>query len=736
MDFFSIKGKRPVRLKESTRALAARALSGEFGQDAFHTPFVEITEPSYEKLSTEEQYVYMLKKIVSEAPLRIIPGEPFVGSATLGDAIFALVPARYQGQNVFCGINHITIGFDKVLYIGLNGVRANIRGRLKWEKDERRRKFYGYLEECIDAIEIWHRRYLDELLKLDALYPDQGYREVYDNLKDVPLSPPKNFRQALQSLWFLFAFTRLIGIWSGIGRIDKMLGGFLEDDIAQGRLNIDEARELVAHFWIKGCEWCKGDIVRGNGDAQHYQNILLGGRDASGRDITNTLSYLVLDVVEDLGISDFPIAIRAHKNMPEKFLRRAAEVVQYGAGIIAFYDEQNVIDTLTGYGYPYSDAVNFTNDGCWEVLIPGKTRFSYCPMDMLHYLQTDVLAVNRPVENDGSFMGLYLSLITASPAQKDDPIPEYASFEDLYKALLKSIEGGISWLHGLLDSQAFYRSEEAPATALVLSLFVEGCIEKGTDFSKGGAYYDVQSIHMGGVQDCANSLLAIKKMVYEDKMLTLSELIALLRSDWEGQEALRLYALNKLPHFGNDNAQSNQMCIRLLKDYIQLANAYDNRADGIKCPPGVSTFGREGEWRNARGATADGHKRGEILSPNLSPAPGADKNGATAAIQAYCALPLTQLAGSCALDIKLNPFMARGQENIEAIMALIKGFYSLGGYFMQIDIVDNEILKDAQKHPEKYPELAVRVSGWSARFVTLDANWQETVIKRASAGGA
>ena len=147
MDFFSIKGKRPVRLKESTRALAARALSGEFGQDAFHTPFVEITEPSYEKLSTEEQYVYMLKKIVSEAPLRIIPGEPFVGSATLGDAIFALVPARYQGQNVFCGINHITIGFDKVLYIGLNGVRANIRGRLKWEKDERRRKFYGYLEE-------------------------------------------------------------------------------------------------------------------------------------------------------------------------------------------------------------------------------------------------------------------------------------------------------------------------------------------------------------------------------------------------------------------------------------------------------------------------------------------------------------------------------------------------------------------------------------------------------------
>lgn len=736
MDFFSVKGKRPVRLKESTRALAARALSGEFGQDAFHTPFVEITDPAYEKMSSEEQYIYMLKKIASEAPLRIIPGEPFVGSATLGDAILAQVPARYKDKNVFYAINHITVGFDKVLYIGLNGVRSNIKSRLKDEKDEEKRKFYGYLEECIDVIELWHKRYLDELLRLKSIYPNQGYDQVYENLKDVPFNPPGNFRQALQSLWFLFAFTRLIGIWSGIGRIDKMLGGFLEEDLARGVLNIDEARELVAHFWIKGCEWCKGDILRGSGDAQHYQNILLGGRDFTGRDITNTLSYLVLDVVEELGISDFPIAIRAHKDMPEQFLRRAAEVVQYGAGIIAFYDEQNVIDTLMGYGYPYSDAINFTNDGCWEVLIPGKTHFSYWPLDALHYLQTDVLAINKPVENDGSFFGVYLSLISASPAEQNAPIPEYDSFEELYSALLKGIESGVKWVHEKLDERACNRLPETPSTALVLSLFVEGCIEKGVDFSKGGAYYDIEAIHMGGVQDCANSLLAIKKMVYEDKLLTLSELIALLRNNWEGREDLRLYALNKLPHFGNDNDQSNEMTKRLLSDYIEIARAYDHRSDKIKCPPGVSTFGREVEWRYARGATADGHKQGDILSPNLSPAPGADKHGATAAIQAYCSLPLNRLAGSCALDIKLGPFMARGEDNANAIMGLIRGFCALRGYFMQMDIVDNEILKDAQMHPEKYPELAVRVSGWSARFVTLDAQWQELVIKRASVGGA
>lgn len=244
---------------------------------------------------------------------------------------------------------------------------------------------------------------------------------------------------------------------------------------------------------------------------------------------------------------------------------------------------------------------------------------------MLHYLQTDVLRVNKPAENDGSFMSLYMSLQAASPAEENAPTPEYSSFEELYNALLRGIESGVAWLHTELDKRAPYHTPEAPSTALVLSLFVEGCIERGIDFSKGGAYYDVEAIHMGGVQDCANSLLAIKKLVYDDKLITLSELITLLRKDWEGREDLRLYALNKLPHFGNDNAQSNEMTRRLLKDYIAIVRKYDHRADGVKCPPGVSTFGRECEWRYARGATADGHKRGDILSPNLSPAPGADK---------------------------------------------------------------------------------------------------------------
>lgn len=736
MDFYSVKGRRPIRLKESTRELAARALSGEFGREAEKTPYVEITDPSYEKMSPEEQYIHMLNAIVSKAPLRIIPGEPFIGSATLGDAINAAVPARYNGSNVFFPVNHITLGYDNVLYVGLNGLRARIQNRSRLAGDTNQKLFYNKLEQCIDAIELWHKRYADELLRLDALYPEQGYKETYENFKDVPANPPKNFRQALQSLWFLFAFTRLLGVWSGIGRIDKMLGGFLEKDLADGTLTIDEARELTAHFWIKGCEWARGADPRGSGDAQHYQNILLGGRDISGKDITNTLSYLVLDVIEELGISDFPIAIRAHKDMPQQFLRRIAEVVQYGEGIIAFYDEQNAINTLTAYGYPYSDAINFTNDGCWEVLIPGKTRFSYCPMDMLQMLQTDVLKINTPVETDGSFWAMYASYATVSPADKSYPIPEYADYEELYDALLKSIDAHLDWFQNMLDKNSVYLSPSMPSTALVISLFVEGCIEKGVDFSKGGSYYDVQSPHMGGVQDCANSLLAIKKLVFEEKKLTLSELITLLRGDWEGREDLRLYALNKLPHFGTDNSEADFIAARLLEDYARLEHAHDKRTDGVKCPPGVSTFGRECEWRYSRGATADGHKRGDILSPNLSPAPGTDKRGATAVIQAYCSLPLNLLAGSCALDIKLSPFMAHGEENISALMALVQGFCELGGYFMQMDIVDNEILKDAQLNPDKYPELAVRVSGWSARFVTLDRNWQDLVISRAAAGGA
>ena len=201
---------------------------------------------------------------------------------------------------------------------------------------------------------------------------------------------------------FTFAFIRLCGNWPGIGRIDYLLGDYLKKDLSDGVLSLDDAREILAHFFIKGCEWINGQEI-GSGDAQHYQNILLAGIDQDGNGVTNEVTYLVLDILEELGISDFPTSVRVNKNSDEKLLRRVAEVMRYGGGILAVYNEDLVIDALIKYGYEKREARGFANDGCWEVQIPGKTYFDYWPFDSLQLLQkypfpeSDTLLLWHPV---------------------------------------------------------------------------------------------------------------------------------------------------------------------------------------------------------------------------------------------------------------------------------------------------------------------------------------------------
>ncbi|MDF1516217.1 MAG: pyruvate formate lyase family protein [Anaerolineae bacterium] len=265
---------------------------------------------------------------------------------------------------------------------------------------------------CLDAAELWHQRYVSALearIAVNLGATREYYEQVLNRLRNVPENPPQNFGEAVQSLWFAFAFQRLVGNWPGIGRIDQMLGPYLERDMAQGTITIDQARELLAHFWIKGTEWI-GSREWGSGDAQHYQNIVLSGLDAEGADVTNAVTYLVLDVVEELHISDFPVAVRVNKHTSPRLWHRIAEVQSLGAGIVSIYNEDVIIPTLHSMGIPLADARELANDGCWEVLIPGKTAFAYRPFDMLYVLQ-DTLGLNSTDSqnpDDASFEQLYM----------------------------------------------------------------------------------------------------------------------------------------------------------------------------------------------------------------------------------------------------------------------------------------------------------------------------------------
>lgn len=704
--YTAYRESRPVRLSERTRQFAYDSLHHRYGIDTMKTPYVTLDHVAdYDKLTPLEQYDVAIYEIVTHAPIRICRDELISGAATLGLAISHLVPAvrNRDVRTAIPSISHLTVDFETVLKRGINGIRQDIEQAFAKQTGERERAFLNSARHCIDCFAIWHRRYLD------ALKEKPEFSQNYANLQKVPFEPAADFYEAVQSLWFTFAFLRLCGNWPGIGRIDSLLGSYLKKDLAEGKLRYDQAREILAHFFIKGCEWVRGGDC-GSGDAQHYQNIVLAGVDDAGNELTNEVTYLVLDILEELGISDFPTTVRLNSASPEKLLTRTAEVIRHGGGVVAVYNEDLILDALTRYGYPQDEVRRFANDGCWEVQIPGKTYFTYIPFDALQVLQTD--------------------------AMKQYERTDFTSFEELYAAFLGALRDKTEQIYEAvvlcLDRKADGSLDWKPAVpCTAVSLFEQGCIQKGRSYTEGGPVYHIASPHIGGIADVANSLYAIKKLVFEEKKVTFSQLMQILKSNWEDCEPFRQYVRSHYVYYGNDNDEVDLLAARILDDFADCCKALDGRGP-FHFPGGVSTFGRQLEWRPLRLACPHGRKTGEILAGNLSPTPDTDMEGATAVIRSYCKADLSRQVTGAALDVKLFPELVKGPEGIGAICSLLKGFLKLGGYFMQLDVIDNQTLREAQEHPENYQTLSVRVSGWNARFVTLNKEWQDMIIERTS----
>ena len=705
MNFYAPNGyPRPVRLCEATRRFAFESLHRRYGRETLGTGFVELDgEPGLEDMTDLEKYDISVRRIAERAPVRICEGERISGAATLGYAVWHRVPSAYKGTELFWSISHLTVGFGDVLRSGINGIRKRALDSLERYRGTEREAFARSCVSCLDSFEIWHGRYLD------ALRDRPGYRDNYENLLRVPFGPAESFYDAVQSLWFTFAFIRLCGNWPGIGRIDVLLGDYLEKDLREGRITLDEAREILAHFFIKGCEWINGMVV-GSGDAQHYQNLVLGGTDADGRDVTNSVTYLVLDIIEELGISDFPTTVRIGRGTSDELVRRTAEVMRYGGGTLAVYNEDLIIRSLEAYGYSRAEACSFANDGCWEVQIPGATDFQYMPFDSLRILQKKTL---RSYEN----------------------VPDFPDFESLFDRFAEDLKESVTELCAQCE-EAFLpghdgggRKWKTQMPCTVVSLFERGCVERGLSYLEGGPDYRIRSPHLGGLADTADSLLAIKKAVFDEKRLTLEELAEILRNDWEGHEDLRLFMKSGYEYYGNDNDEADAIAARILVVFADICDSLGS-ADGYRFPAGVSTFGRQLEWASERLASPHGRKAGDVLAANCSPTPGTDLKGATAVIRSYCKADLSRMVSGAALDIKLLPSNVRGEDGLNCLCSLIRGFAELGGFFMQPDIIDVSVLKDAQEHPDNYETLSVRISGWNARFVTLDRKWQDMVIEQ------
>ncbi len=680
--------------------MAERALGGEWGRSLVDLP-LEISADDLMVVPAEIIYARAVKMIAENAPLRIVPGEMLVGSATLLGATCHNLPVYCQGRFAYPSTSHVTLGFDWVMKLGYSGLRKMVNERLACcDLDQNGLDLLNAMTICLDAEAIWRGRYIDLLCELAS---ESGrYEEILRTLQKVPENPPTTFREAIQSLWFMFAFLRLCGNLSGIGRIDEMLGPYLAQDIAAGIITIDEARELVAHFWIKGCEWI-GCPVGESGDAQYYQNIVLGGINADGDDVTNDVTYLVLDVVEELGISDFPVAVRIGANTPDALLRRIADVQRRGGGIVSVYGEETVIAGLLRFGYRLDEARRFANDGCWEVQVPGATCFGYHPIDILALLQKTIGVVG------------------------DRELSSYPDFESLYLAFRERLSEAVAAFHKMADD--FPRNWPTWSPSPLVSMFTMDCIVRGRSYYDHGARYTALAPHASGLSDTGNSLQAIKRIVYEDRLISIGELVECLRSNWEGQEPLRRRILAREEFYGNDAPEADAVTRRVLGDFVAFVESVRER-NGTLRPAGASTFGREIAWRTDRGAIAAGRRAGEVLATNFSPSPGTDTHGPTSVIRSYCGMDLSRLPNGAALELKLLPEDVEGEAGLDAMVALLRGFVRLGGFYMQVDVVSNEVLRDAQENPDKYPNLAVRIAGWSARFSTLSREWQDMIINR------
>ncbi len=713
MTFYTVsKEPRPIRLSDATRQFAYTYLEQHLGgQEAMKNPAVTLDHvEGIGDMTPLERYDIAIREIAEKAPIRVFHGERISGSASLGLAIHHVVPATVGGNPLHSSISHLTVDFGTVLRRGLDGIRADVEASMEVHKGTDCEPFLQSCLSTLDSFAVWHGRYLRMLCEAseDIVIANETARARYavtaKNLERVPFAPATSFHEAVQSLWMTFAFVRLCGNWPGIGRLDVLLGDYLERDLAAGVLTPDEAREILAHFFIKGCEWVRG-VECGSGDAQHYQNILLGGIDENGKDVTCTVTYLVLDILEELPIGDFPTSVRLSKTTDERLLRRVAEVMRHGGGALAVYNEDLVLEALTEYGYPLTEARKFANDGCWEVQIPGKTYFTYSPFDSLWILQQMTLR--------GYAEGV-----------------DYADFDALFAQYIADLGVKMRELCTAIARTSVPTKDWAwmptmPCT--VVSLLEEGCIEKGRSYLEGGPVYHVVSPHIGGLADTVNALYAMKKLVFDEKKLTFSEFMTVLRQNWEGNEPLRQYALNRYRYYGNDNPECDAIWAEILGRFADICARFDDLCP-IKFPTGVSTFGRQLEWSPHRLAAPHGRRAGEVLAANASPTPGTDREGVTAMIRSYAAADLRRQVTGAALDCKLLPSSVAGEDGLDALVAILRGFVLEGGFFLQPDVADAQILRDAQAHPEDYQTLSVRVSGWNARFVTLCREWQDMVI--------
>lgn len=576
-----------------------------------------------------------------------------------------------------------------------------------------------------DALILYAERYAREARQLADKEKDPGRKKELKKIaavcSRVPKNSPRDFWEALQYYWFvhLGVITEL-NTWDSFnpGRLDQHLYPFYRKGLEEGMLSEEKARELLQAFWVKFNNQPAppkvGVTAEESATYTDFCLINLGGVKPDGSDAVNELTFLILDVVEEMRIVQPSSAAQVSRKNPDRFVKRAVQIVRTGFGQPSFFNTEAIIQEMLRQGKSLEDARQAGASGCVEAGIFGKENYNLT--GYFNFPKVLEITLNNGIDPR---TGKEIGLATGNPRR-------FSSFEELFAAFQKQA-------HHFLDikirgNNVIERVYAEYLPAPFLSLLIDDCIAKGKDYHDGGPRYNnsyIQGVGLGTVIDCLTSL---RYNVFDKKQISMEELLEALKKNFEGYEAWRQKLLNKTPKYGNDDDYADSFLGAVFDVFYSGVNGRPNTKGGCYrinlLPTTVHIY-----FGKMTGATPDGRKTSEPLSEGISPVQGADRFGPTAVIKSAAKIDHLRTGGTL-LNQKFTPQLLADEEGIDKLCHLIRAYFKMDGHHMQFNVVTADTLREAQKHPEKYRDLIVRVAGYSDYFVDLNVDLQNEIIRR------
>ena len=646
---------------------------------------------------------------------------------------------RAEG-NLTSGDAHIAVNFEKILKIGLAGYLNEIELAQRSLKDAdknlaQKQDFYKSLKIGIESFQAFIGRFEKlanelSLRETDKIRKSELVR-ISENCRNISQNPPSGFYEALQLTWFVQLVLQIEsnGHSVSLGRMDQYLWKFYKDDLSTGRISVDFALELLENTWLKLLSVNKirsWSHTRFSAGGPLYQNVTIGGQTVDGKDAVNDLSFLILDSVGRMKLTQPNLSVRFHRNINPEFLNQCVNVIGKGFGMPAFNNDEIVISSLIDIGVAREDAYNYSAIGCIEVAVPGKWGYRCTGMSFLNLMRVFLAAMNNGLD---TMTGKIFSPGTGK-------FEDFSDFNDLMAAWKNQVRF-YAKVSVEIDAAADLALEEL-VPDILCSAFVDDCIARGKTIKEGGSVYDFISGLQVGIANLGNSLAAVKKLVFEDGIISKEVLMQNLKNNFEDREGekVRQILLNYAPKYGNDDDYVDKLLVEAYMYFIDELKKYHTTRFGrgpIGCTyyAGTSSISANVPSGSVVPATPDGRKAFTPVAEGCSPTSGTDTLGPTAVFKSVSKLPTDKILGGVLLNQKLSPSALGNETQKQKLISIIRTFFAtLKGWHVQYNIVSRDTLLAAKKNPENYRDLVVRVAGYSAFFTTLSPDTQDDIIAR------